>query len=81
MNVVKVPHKHEWFRTGEMKVGQMRCISCGTWAEEEMQNHTWQGLTLEEKQQWIDALPEIYETKHLMKLLDVMESRLKARNT
>lgn len=41
----------------------------------------WEGLTKQEKQQWIDALPEIYETKHLMKLLDVMESRLKARNT
>ena len=41
----------------------------------------WVGLTKEEKQQWIDALPEIYETKRLMKLLHVMESRLKTRNT
>jgi len=32
---VKLAHKHEWFRTGEMEVGQMRCISCGTWAKEE----------------------------------------------
>jgi acyl-CoA synthetase (AMP-forming)/AMP-acid ligase II len=31
---VKVKHRHEWFRTGEMKVGQMRCISCGMWAQE-----------------------------------------------
>jgi hypothetical protein len=30
---VKITHKHEWFRTGEMKVGQMRCISCGTWGQ------------------------------------------------
>jgi len=30
---VKIAHKHEWFRTGEMKVGQMRCISCGTWGQ------------------------------------------------
>jgi hypothetical protein len=45
---VKVAHRHEWFRTGEMKVGQMRCISCGTWAEEEMPQRTWVGLTLEE---------------------------------
>lgn len=33
---VKVIHQHQWFRTGEMKVGQMRCISCGAWAKEEM---------------------------------------------
>jgi hypothetical protein len=45
---VKVAHRHEWFRTGEMKVGQMRCISCGTWAEEEMPQRTWVGLTDEE---------------------------------
>ena len=32
---VKISHKHEWFRTGEMKIGQMRCISCGTWGQEE----------------------------------------------
>jgi hypothetical protein len=45
---VKVAHRHEWFRTGEMKVGQMRCISCGTWAEEEMPHRTWVGLTADE---------------------------------
>ena len=36
---VKISHKHEWFRTGEMKVGQMRCISCGTWGQEEIPQH------------------------------------------
>jgi putative SOS response-associated peptidase YedK len=40
----------------------------------------WVGLTKEEKQQWIDALPEIYESKHLMRLLDIMEARLKEAN-
>jgi hypothetical protein len=33
---VTVTHRHEWFRTGEMKVGQMRCISCGAWGQENM---------------------------------------------
>ena len=33
---VKISHKHEWFRTGEMKVGQIRCITCGTWGQEEI---------------------------------------------
>jgi len=41
----------------------------------------WVALTKEEKQQWIDALPEIYESKHLMRLLDIMEARLKEANT
>lgn len=45
---VKIAHKHEWFRTGEMKVGQMRCISCGTWGQEEMPQRTWVGLTEDE---------------------------------
>jgi hypothetical protein len=49
MNIVKVHHKHEWFRTGEMKIGQMRCISCGTWAEEEMPKREWIELTAEER--------------------------------
>jgi hypothetical protein len=51
---VKIAHKHEWFRTGEMKVGQMRCISCGTWGQEEMPTRTWVGLTDEEIQsEWV----------------------------
>jgi hypothetical protein len=55
---VKITHKHEWFRTGEMKVGQMRCISCGTWAEEEMPQRIWVGLTDDEieqgcKESWV----------------------------
>jgi len=33
---IKIDHKHEWFTTGEMEVGQARCISCGAWAQEEM---------------------------------------------
>ena len=24
-------HRHEWFRTGAMEPGQMRCIECGEW--------------------------------------------------
>ena len=42
---VKIAHRHEWFRTGEMKVGQMRCISCGAWGQEEITQRTWVGLT------------------------------------
>ena len=29
----KVPHTHEWFRTGAMEPGVMRCISCGEWGK------------------------------------------------
>jgi hypothetical protein len=55
---VKIAHRHEWFRTGEMKVGQMRCISCGTWGQEEITQRTWVGLTDDEiaqgwKESWV----------------------------
>jgi|GEM_PF-7071429 len=46
---VKIIHEHEWFKNGEMKVGQMRCISCGTWGQEEIPQRTWVGLTAEDK--------------------------------
>ena len=49
---VKISHKHEWFRTGEMKVGQMRCISCGTWGQEEIPQRTWVGLTEDDDIDW-----------------------------
>jgi len=29
--VEPVAHRHEWFRTGAMEPGQMRCIECGEW--------------------------------------------------
>ena len=29
-----VAHKHEWFRTGAMALGEMRCIQCGAWNHE-----------------------------------------------
>lgn len=29
----KVPHIHQWFGTGEMERGEMRCISCGMWGK------------------------------------------------
>jgi hypothetical protein len=29
-----VAHKHEWFSTGAMEPGQMRCIHCGKWGHE-----------------------------------------------
>ena len=29
----RLPHIHQWFSTGEMKPGQLRCIGCGKWGE------------------------------------------------
>ena len=29
-----VKHKHQWFSTGAMEPGEMRCIQCGAWAKE-----------------------------------------------
>ncbi|CAB5195115.1 hypothetical protein UFOVP173_47 [uncultured Caudovirales phage] len=41
---------------------------------------TWIGLTLEEKQEWIDAMPRFPDPQHLMNLLNIMEARLKEAN-
>ncbi len=70
---VKVAHRHEWFRTGEMKVGQMRCISCGTWAEEEMPQRTWVGLTDEEVWECYSSQGSIFYR--------AVEAKLKEKNT
>jgi hypothetical protein len=70
---VKITHKHEWFRTGEMKVGQMRCISCGTWAEEEMPQRIWVGLTDAEVDQAFTELT-------LRKIYQAIEAKLKEKN-
>ena len=32
--VEPVKHKHQWFSTGAMEPGEMRCIHCGAWAKE-----------------------------------------------
>jgi hypothetical protein len=69
---VKVAHRHEWFRTGEMKVGQMRCISCGTWAEEEMPKRTWVGLTDEDEIDW--------DGGDLKSLAKAIEAKLREKN-
>ena len=42
---------------------------------------TWVGLTDDEKQKWIDAMPYDIEPRHCMSLINVMELQLKQRNT
>jgi hypothetical protein len=80
---VAITHRHEWFRTGEMKAGQMRCISCGTWGQEDMpQQRTWVGLT---KEQMLEILKEIDpETQRLpigfRLFADAIEAKLKTKN-
>jgi hypothetical protein len=64
-----------------MKVGQMRCISCGTWAEEEMPHRTWVGLTDEEiRLQW----SEFWEAEchpWAIEFARAIEAKLKEKNT
>lgn len=73
---VKIAHKHEWFRTGEMKVGQMRCISCGTWGQEEMPQRPWVGLTKEERHEISMA-----NRPYCADIMAAHEEELKRRNT
>jgi hypothetical protein len=63
-----------------MKVGQMRCISCGTWAEEEMPQRTWVGLTDEEAQQTF-AKHNCTISTHLAGILArAIEAKLRTKN-
>jgi hypothetical protein len=88
---VKVAHRHEWFRTGEMKVGQMRCISCGTWAEEEMPHRTWVGLTADEMLEALRSVDAATAVNLLMSqykmpptfkvYAEAIEAKLKEKNT
>jgi len=49
---VEITHKHEWLRTGEMKFGQARCISCGVWSQEEATQPA------QEPDEWLTGCPE-----------------------
>ena len=42
---------------------------------------TWVGLTDEEKQEWIDAMPYDPQPRHCMILVNVIEVKLKEKNT
>lgn len=75
---VKIAHRHEWFRTGEMKVGQMRCISCGAWGQEEITQRTWVGLQAEEILDLFDA-SNVYGSKWI-EFARKVEAKLKEKN-
>lgn len=48
---------------------------------EEASQRTWVGLTDEEKQEWIDAMPSPPQPRHFMVLVNAIESELKEKNT
>ena len=41
----------------------------------------WVGLTDEEKQEWIDAMPCDPQPRHCMILVNIIEAKLKEKNT
>jgi hypothetical protein len=42
---------------------------------------TWVGLTDKEKQEWIDAMPWPPQQRHIMVLIDGIESEIKENNS
>lgn len=69
-----VRHRHEWFRTGAMEPGQMRCINCGAWARETHPprrepltlaqiNRCW-AMLKEDNQTWIEEFARAIERAH-----------------
>ena len=77
---VKVLHKHEWFRTNEMKVGQMRCISCGVWGQEETPQRTWVGLTNNDLQPIAEEYRILFGS-WVHDFARAIEAKLKEKNT
>ena len=41
----------------------------------------WTGLTEEEKQEWVEAMPDEPKPRHIMNLVNVIEAKLKGKNT
>jgi hypothetical protein len=41
----------------------------------------WVGLTDEEKQEWVEAMPDEPKPRHIMNLINVIEAKLKEKNT
>ena len=82
---VKIAHRHEWFRTGEMKVGQMRCISCGTWGQEAYAQRPWVDLTRTQMQDVYFAVLEEHRGGHQMEgqlaFGEALQAKIKERNT
>ena len=79
---VKIAHKHEWFRTGEMKIGQMRCISCGTWGQEETPQRTWVGLTEKDIcEAAVKSQEGISPRDDTLRFAIAIEAKLKEKNT
>lgn len=48
---------------------------------EEALQRQWVGLTDEEKQEWIDAMPYDPQPRHCMILVNIIEAKLKKKNT
>lgn len=48
---------------------------------DEIKQRTWVGLSDEDKQEWVDAMPWPPEPRHIMILIDGIEFELKEKNT
>jgi hypothetical protein len=65
----------------------IECTKCGAKQSGVLTVHTtppqrtWVGLTDEEKQEWIDAMPSPPQPRHFMVLVNAIESELKEKNT
>ena len=63
---------------------ELVCVCGAVWEGQELveapPQRTWVGLTDEEKQEWIDAMPYDPEPRHCMILVNVIEAKLKEKN-
>jgi hypothetical protein len=63
---------------------KIECPICGDMAvatDIPAAQRQWVGLTDEEKQEWVEAMPDEPKPRHIMNLINVIEVELKGRNT
>jgi len=63
--------QHEWYWRGYNDAKE---------AIQSSKLRVWSGLTDEEKQEWIDAMPYDPEPRHCMILVNVIEAKLRSKN-
>jgi hypothetical protein len=56
------------------------CLSCMCDMVEQLDAREWEGLTDEDKQDWIKSMPWPPEHRHIRILIDGIESELKEKN-
>jgi hypothetical protein len=82
-----VTHLHEWFSTGAMGPGEMRCIHCGVWGNDASlttppaAQRQWSSLTDDEIKEIIGPWGDTPIKGYTRELIDKIDEALRSKNT